>query len=311
MSAAKILAIVAVALSVCVTMAHAQEEQDEDVTKVVTITHADARTIAEALDSIEPWIAVTAAGPHLLLIRGPKAEVERVVHDVVEPMEVPRTSIFTSSEPVFVPLPRRPNKDFPALVRAVLDPERRSSIAIDNANRLLAVRGTEAEVEAIRQLVSQLNRPKKSIGIHCFFLSGRLGSDGSNGGKKLPHDLKPIAAILDKSGLGGASLLAPVIVISNDGERFSTQSALEVTDDSGDMENLSFRITGRASLDAGSTVQLELKAIVVGTDAKDTRYQIETTVSTKIGSYVVLAAAPSTTLVGDYIALVVRVVATE
>ena len=311
MSAAKILAIVAVALSVCVTMAHAQEEQDEDVTKVVTIAHADARTIAEAVGNIDPWIEVTAAGPHLLLIRGPKSEVERVVRDVVEPMEEPQTGRASGSQPAFIPLPRTPSRDFSSMALAMLDPERRSSIAIDNANRLLAVRGTEAEVEAIRQLVSQLNRPKKSIGIHCFFLSGRLGSGGSNGGKKLPDDLEPVAAILDKSGLGGASLLAPVIVMTNDGERFSTQSALEVTDDSGDIENLSFRITGRASLDAGSAVQLEVKGIVVGTDAKDTRYQIETTVSTKIGSYVVLAAAPSTTLVGDYIALVVRVVATE
>ncbi len=313
MSAAKTLSIVAVALSVCVTMTNAQETPPEKITKVMTIAHTDAERLAKVLEYIEPGLRVAATDSQTLVLQGPEATVNRVVRDVVGPMDSPQTQLMTDAAPVFVPLPSISSEDFPSMALAMLDPELRSSIAIDTASRLLVIRGSEAEVDAIRELVSQLSQPKRPIGIHCYFLRGRMGSGTSSPAAALPDDLKPIAATLAKSGLGGAALLAPVIVSTNDGEYFSTHSSLKVTDDTGGAEYLSFDIEGRASLDAGNVVQLELEGMVSGTYGRDkrTNYKINTTVSTKMGSYVVLAAAPSTTLVGDYIALVARVVTAE
>jgi len=311
MNAAKTLSIVAVALSVCVTLANAQESPAEQITKIVPIAHSDARTIAEALAIIEPGLSVSAAGPNLLVLRGPEVEVRRIVRDVVGPIETPQTRLMSEAAPIFIPLARTPNRDFRALVETVAPPGASTQVAIDNANRLLVMRGSDLQIEAVRNLVSELNRPTRSAVIHAYFLKGYISNCKADG--SLPPVLTPVAKALSESGVYGATLLAPMIVKSTTGEHFRSDGNLSVEQSDGSIGTLKFQVSGHLNIDDHDGVQLQIEGTVA--TARENKAQlifaIETTVTTQTGSYVILAAAPGTTPAGDCIAMVVRVVQAE
>jgi len=310
MNAAKTLSLAAVVMSLCVTLAYAQKTPEETITKVVPIAHADARNIADAIATLGLPVAVTAAGPQMLILQGPQAQVSRVIEDVVGPMETPQTRVEGAIKPVFIPLSRAPNKDFYELLETVAPRTPSTRVAVDRANRLLVIRGGESQVEAVRRLVSELDRPAQTAMITAYFLKGFIEDRTAEG--SLPSDLAPIAETLSKSGVHGATLLAPLIVKTKTGEHFSSDGHLQPP---GSASTFKFEVEGRLDIGVNGDVELQIRGMVTKPRGEKTQliFAVETTVQTRTGSYVILAAAPGTTNegdegdAGDCVALVVRV----
>ena len=110
--------------------------------------------------------------------------------------------------------------------------------------------------------------------------------------------------------------MAPVIISVEEGRPFEQQSLLRTSDGKGAADELRFHVQGRARLNGDSRiVQLEVQANVYGeyqtapTVEHDAHFELHTTMAVKLGDYVVLAAAPSSSASGSAIAVVVSVTA--
>ena len=89
-----------------------------------------------------------------------------------------------------------------------------------------------------------------------------------------------------------------------------------VFDDATGRDDLEFSVEGTARLSVGGddawlTVRGRVSGKYIRKQGADgeTYFELDTTVATKLGNYVILAAAPSSTASGDAVALVVRLTA--
>jgi hypothetical protein len=198
-----------------------------------------------------------------------------------------------------------------ALVHTVVRPGPRTSVALDRQNRMLVVQAERAEVEAIRDLVTALEQPPKLTTVTCYFLRGRMGQEGEPTTHDIPEPLKPAVAALTKAGLHSLTVLAPIIINAEDGAHFETSSSLSKL--RAGEAYFSFHISGRADVGTDDTVGLTINARVDGSSENRSGriFSADTTIATKTGSYVVLAAAPSTLQEDAFIAMITRVDVTE
>jgi hypothetical protein len=204
---------------------------------------------------------------------------------------------------------------------------------ISNHDQLLAVSGSEADVQAVRRVLEEVQRDAETnaaastarpLRVSFSFLLGTVGGAATPSGSELPESLRPVAAALRESGFGDTQLLAPVEVFLGDRGR-------------------EFQLTGNAQRDE-ATIELQLRGQTEPTHADGARpnvvrltvdaklvasrmspagqpnaapappqmmrnnlFQLQTTIDAPLGEHVVLAASPGSMGGNEAIALVVRV----
>lgn len=111
-------------------------------------------------------------------------------------------------------------------------------------------------------------------------------------------------------------VMTPLVMVTEDGHSFQSKTTLRQTGEAGSWEDLLFDAEGAVQLPReGKEVQLTLRATISGRYATDetadgnTQVSIQSTVTTALGDYVILAASPGSTANGDAVAIVVQVTA--
>ncbi len=309
----------ALAASLCLaqdgqtTSVQAAAARNQVNTTVISLTHANAHAVGEALEALELNVAVGVASDTMLILRGNEQVIRHFQAELIPQLDVP-DGMGDELNTAFIPLGRVPGQGFIDLLRAAA-PGRRTRIALDKTSRLLVVHATEGELKAIRRVVDAVSKPPASLTLSFYFIRGRIGADE---GKQaaLPKSLDAVGRTLLANGFSDLSLMSPVIISVEEGRAFEQQSLLRTDDGQGAADELYFHVQGRARLDGdGKIVQMEVEANVQGeyqtdyTDEHDAHFELHTTMVAKLGDYVVLAAAPSSSASGSAIAVVVTVTA--
>lgn len=305
----------AVWLSVCLTPCFGQEAAPPTCTQIYQVKHTDATSLAIAVKQVEKVVHIASDGGTRLILQGPETDVNRVMSTLITPLDTPATPVSGEAPAAVIRLPQAPNDHFMSLVEAFAPSQADTRIGFDSRNRVLVVRGPKAYIDSVKQLVAELNKPMRPLTVTCYFLRGNISAAGSSGGK-LPEQLKPIAATLQRTGLGNVSLLAPMILNANDSERFNSSSGLHTNAPEAVDHILRFEVAGTATVTEDDQVELMIEGRVEvpnrsGKTKQGTWFDVNTTIATKLGSYAVIAAAPSTTPDGDFVALVARVDRTD
>jgi len=315
MNVMRTIPVSAVLLSVCLAPSLAQEPVSTEYALVYQLKHADAKGVAVAVNGIQHAVRVGWVEDSRLVLQGPEADVKRVVSTLIQPLDTPATSLSDTTPVAVIRLPKVPNDHFMSLVYALAQ-RSQTRLGFDPQNRVLVVRGRDADIDSIRRLVAELSKPMRALTVTCYFLHGRIGTAATSDGGKLPEQLKPVAATLQRTGMGEASLLAPMILNANDGVRFKSSSALLTSSPEAVDHILQFEVEGTATVTEDGQVELMMEGRVEvpqqsGEKAQHTWFDVNTTIATELGSYAVIAAAPGTTPDGDYVALVARVDRTD
>jgi hypothetical protein len=125
----------------------------------------------------------------------------------------------------------------------------------------------------------------------------------------------PIAVTLAANGFWSPTVIAPIIVLTDEGQEFESQSQLWWDGSPGkNEERLRFVVEGHARLQqpgniAEVTIHASMKGhyLKPGSEGGETMFEAHTTVSAKLGSYVILGASPSSTARGNAVALVMHI----
>jgi hypothetical protein len=244
-----------------------------------------------------------------LVVCGSASDVRTMLEKYVPAIDVPGSSP-ASSAATFLRFQHYPVHDLMDLVRTVAPKGR---VGIDEVNQTLVINAGEPAVAAVRELLHQIDRPLQSVSMQFFFLrAAKPGADGKQ--PALPQALQPVAQTLAENGFSRPTLLAPIIVVAEEGSRFESRSVLHVETEGWNNELLNFEVAGSVRLQSsGGIAHLALEAKVAGLSrawANDVEpaFELQTSLALKVGQYLVLSAAPSSTLAGDGVALVVRVV---
>ena len=174
-------------------------------------------------------------------------------------------------------------------------------------------------ITEIKQLLGQLDKPAKSLTLEFFVIRANVRDRDEYDAAPLPSKLKQVAKTLEENGFGNPSLIAPIIVVTDEGQHFESESALRSVYDEGALEEtLLLEVSGEARLQPGGnlvhmTVEAEIRGnyldVSQGITDGEAHFDAATTIAAKLGSYVIIAAAPGTTARGDTIGLVVRATA--
>lgn len=289
-----------------------QAKDEALATKILQLNHTHGRTIEIAIEALQLGVSVASIGDSTVILRGSAADIG-TVSALIEQLDIPSSSQEARLRTVFLPISTRPSKNLIVLLQTVVSGPQ-SEIAFDATSRMVVVRATDGEIQALRQLLAQIDRPAQSLTLQFFFIRANIGTEGEN---KLPAALRRIEKSLSENGFTELSLMAPITVAAEENQHFISHAGVRNEDETSPrMEDLSLTIEGVARLQPQSKlVQLTLEAHVRGTyrRALDSpaaaAFAIETTISMKLGSYVILAATPASTASGDAVALVVRVTA--
>lgn len=281
--------------------------------KVVTLKHADAHSVDATLKQLDVPLSSSVTGPQTIVLRGDPPEIQKVIDTLIAAVDVPGVTGKSARSPEVIPVRHYPIKEVGGLVRSVAQ---RASLAIDETRHTIVVDGTEEERRAIREVLKQIDWPTRSAKVHFFFLRAGIGGTASEKETPLPPDLQPIAKTLVHNGFARLSLIAPIVIGVEEGQRFESKTRLHLGEEAAGHDDLQFSVEGVVRLASGADdAWLTLRGRMVGKysrikDAEaETVFELETSVATKLGNYVILAAAPSSTASGDAVALVVRLTA--
>ena len=308
-----LLAAIGVAAHTSVTFA--QEQEEKHVTEVIQLREVDLDQAMELVQELygHRLQAVTGAyDTDRLILRGPVTVVADAMELIlkVDVAGAPAPDATTA----FIPVQTYPIEHIAPLV-ASLYLEGAAQLGVDHVNRQLVVSGSPEGIAVIRDIVRSIDRPKQTLRLEFAFLRGEVGGASGNDAAVLPAAMMPAAKTLHDNGFGGLTLMAPLIVLVDAGKRFDASSTLAYGDQT-PHEILQFHVEGEAQMHPGSEqFELELTATMEGqrtrrgTDGPQIRawFSIETSVTTRLGVYTVLAAAPSSTEHGSAIALLIRV----
>lgn len=273
--------------------------------KVYRLAHADAESIAKLVRVLEIGAMITTDPSSQSVVvntdRDSHQQIEALLSELDSP---PRT---TKTKTVFFPLKHRRAEDVGELVRRMITSPR-TRVAVDEVNQVVIISGRTADIEAATRLVERVDRPQRSLQLSFFFIQGRIGAGSTDDQSMLPNDLGKVAGALKRNGFSNLSLLAPLSASVQENAHFSAGGMLAT----GGGARLSFTIEGRTHQGAESeSAQVSIDARIrrspsATSERWDTIFEVETTLTLKLGSYVVLAAAPSKNCENEVVALVVR-----
>lgn len=284
------------------------------VTHVIELAHLDAYQLAHAIDELGLPVNAVGMSESKLVLRGLEDNVKRVQRDLIDRLDVAGAGSSSKLITEFLPLSGIRSEGLMPALRTVTTggPTR---LAIDEINQMLIVRGPSNAIEEIKKLLTQIEKPATTLTLQFSFIRANIGEKDTWDLTPLTGAMKTIAETLEENGFLSPSLMAPIVVVIDEGQSFDSESTLRTVHEEGMAEdNLLLKVRGEARLQPNSRlVRLNINAYVGGkyTDPEigggETHFEAETTIAAKLGSYVILAAAPGSTARGDTIALVVRV----
>jgi len=189
-------------------------------------------------------------------------------------------------------------------------------MAKDRGRSALVVRGPKAATDKVREFVQQLDRPQSSVSLEfAFFQADAERADGS---ARVPADLAPVAEELKK--FGSVELAGRLTTVAVENDKFSIEGAITEK-----MPRL--RVYGEVvSANAEGTVRLKVMAGLslerrsrpetgsaeaqgqpTSRPSRGAEFELETSVQTKRGDYVVLGSAPAGGAPGESVILVLHV----
>ena len=285
---------------------------DNADTAVVPLSHGWCSELSKALRELGLPLRSSCGSATMLILHGPAEHVAEVRDQLIPLMDRPDVSRESEAN-AFIQLAHQPTEDLLDLLHTAA-PGRYTRIALDELSRMLVVHASEPELDAIRRLVEQIDKPTRSMNVQAYFIRAGIEGEAKPENDELPRTLAPVAETLAESGFGEVSLMAPVVVMVDEGRLFRQESVLKTQGNDGVGDDLRFLVEGIAHLDSeNGIVQLEVKAAAQGKYTNSdlsgggTEFEVSTTVVAKVGAYVILAAAPASTADGDAIAVAVRV----
>lgn len=289
----------------------------KDVIEVITLTHTDAERVAFALKELGANVASTAVAQNRLVLRGRSEDVQSAIKDIIAKVDVPEVGGGPATID-YIELRQVPPPSFETLIEAVAPREFGTHYALDRASRLIAVNAPREKISSIRKLVEVMDRPTQSYLIHFYVLKGIIdGGAPEPADESLPKDVAVVAKALHSAGFGDLALVAPLIVQGVDGASFQS-SVAQPRDGREEGDSLGIQVRGKPFAEgSGAVVQLELEVHVTGRTVQPKEsgsvvtYPIllsaESTITVKLDSCVVLAAAPTASSNGEAYAVVVKV----
>lgn len=225
----------------------------------------------------------------------------RAVKELLTTLDVPRKQ----GEKVQTKMEYLQVKSYPleklALLAQQVVPAQGLRIAMDTFNGQLVVNGRAEDVDAVRNLVKSVDRPREAVTLTVYFLHGELGSEAPTSDPFVKRQLTSVAEELADHQIGDLSLLAPIVLRSNVGDYFSYETSptqREINEGERHARTpsqfqceLNGKLTGQASGD-GVTLQLEAQLLDPTTSFMD-RFQLENTVDVKFDEFLVITATPS------------------
>ena len=295
------------------------------------LSHTTGDAVIEALQALDLRVLAAKAGPNMVVLQGSEEDIQKAI-GVIAHMDIPETMLGEGLETAVFSLAIEPTSDLLELVDTIVETPG-SGIALDEVSRMLVVRATDDEIDAVEELIEKIDRPRESLMVHFFFIGATIGGTSTSDRSQLPPALTPIAKTLSDNGFGNLLLLAPITVVAHGSQEFDSDSTLRFGDKPADKpstwstdertkeaaeekENyLTFSVEGVARLEPDDkTVQLTVEASMYGKfpdeeshGSFDANFNVDTTIALKLDSYVILAASPSSTSRGNAVALVVRV----
>jgi hypothetical protein len=291
------------------------QEEPKVVIAVIGLEHANPQMVARIIHELgtDVYTVVPNPEPPQILVQGPE-EAVRQTRELVRQIDVAVVQEEKRIETAFIPVSSYPLEEMFQVLAQSLQQSEELRLAIDTVNQRVVVTGTPDEIQMTRRFVEELDRPDRALALNFFFISGKTRGGTQIDPGKIPEPLIPIAETLVANGFGDLSLMAPVIVRVSDGKEFDSEAMLRLPTPDGKVELLSFDVKGHVRSDAETgRVKVRVAAGMYGhPDPQRKRetsaqFELETTLVTELGRYVVLAAAPSSTADGDLVALVVRV----
>jgi hypothetical protein len=189
-------------------------------------------------------------------------------------------------------------------------------IAKDRGRSALVLRGTKAATEKVREFVQQLDRPPSSVSLEFAFFQADAARPA--GPVKVPTDLAPVAEELKK--FGSVELAGRLTTVGVENDKFSIEGA--ITDKMpwlrvrGEVVSANAEGTVRLKVMAGLSLErqspadagaAEVKGQPTNRPARGPEFELETSVQTKRGDYVLLGSAPAGGAPGESVILVLHV----
>ncbi len=297
------------------------QDQDENglTTDIIPLQHVSLSEMVDLVQSVNVSEYETLTGSEAnnsLIVRGTPEQVDKIRH-FVQRIDVP-TDRQNESKTEFIPVRTYPIQDLLPLVEQVIGnslDHSIGSVALDSFNNRLVITAPEKELKIAREFVAQLDQPRQLLTIHISFLRGEIGVGTGKSETNLPETFKAVVETLRENGLSNATLMAPFTIKTQAGDKFGSISTLEAwSQGNKGLESLQFQVKGavRTLSDSGQ-IELEIESNMKGKiETSDDKlltpyFELETTLVVPIGKYVVLALAPSSTLSGNAVALVLRV----
>lgn len=288
-----------------------QAPQGQDDVRVYLLNHCEPDEIARVIDQVGIGVAVAVdSNSNSIILRGP-VDALGMAEKLLKKLDQPERSDAADAGVAFIEVQ---NRDAEEVLHLVRENRRHTGarIGADPANQLIVVNGSHSDIEMVRSLVAQFDKPKASLTLSFFFIQGSTGAMDDDeleyAVEELPESLRAVGAALAKNGFSHLTLLAPLTANAQENARFSSRGFLG----DGIEEGLEFHVAGKIRRGTQSdSARIEIAAEVVKTlpmlDRRITLFGAETTLLIKLGDYVILAAAPSTLAGNEALALVVRV----
>jgi|GEM_PF-2538253 len=282
-----------------------------EITVVVPLHHASAEAVLTAINMLRYPVRVAMVDDTKVLLRGDPDAIRQIQGELIPEIDTPASG--TEKVTQTFTLDRTPDAAFVNLLRAAA-PSRSTRIAFDQGNRLVVVGGSPDDIAAIKQVIASSNEPRASLTVSLYFIRGHVGAAGV-AEDRLPESLAGVGRVLRTGGISDLSLLSPVIVTVDQGRHFEHRAALQGASGDEIQDQLQFSVKGTAQLSEDDrTVQITIDAEVHGEyfppgreTAAQTLFESETTIATRLGETVVLAASPASTANGSAIALAISV----
>lgn len=297
----------------------------ETVLRVIALQHVLADRVVGALQEIGYGSAAAAPSGNALVVRGSPQDVA-AIEELVRSMDVPGEKKQPSAEIVkkMISLSHARARELAELLSQVS--VRALQCGVDVRTNSLVVVGTAEDVESAAQLARELDRPASAMGdrgagghgalkLEFIFLRGSLKSaKGDGGGDKLPESLQGVAEALADNGFYDLQMMAPIHLVADPAARFEQRTRIGLENEPGE---LVVSVRGAANYGLEGTVDVSIDTEVTGSFGRADRpavstsmvFKLQTTLATRLGDYLVVAAAPASNPWSDGLVLVVRATA--
>jgi hypothetical protein len=275
-----------------------QRQAAQRIVKVFPLQHTEATEIANVVGRTVNGQLSVDPRTNSLIVSADENSLQQV-EALLKQLDRPATDTAERMTTQYIPLGFHAHPDLLNAARAAASERMRLS-AIGN---LLQVVGTDRDITSVRELVEHVTRSNQArttggVQLTFYFLQTSMGAGDSKGGEDLPPALSSVVKALGENGFQNARMLAPLIVHANTmGEPFQIRGACA--------PDREVSVNGRIqpSSSAGGGIMLQVSAVIedrkLGVNPggpmgeRITKpFTLETSIATRIGDYVVLAASP-------------------